>query len=297
MKIGTGMTENAHTAAYRPRYAAVAETNPTRPLISADRAVMIGASARGTSPARPRPERVGVVTGRDQAAPTPGRGYAALVRHLAEQPDEKSAMSRVATLATDALGCRGALILRETAPGQYHVSAATEPKFVLEAGSVATEHGDSISQRVLAGRGVVVVDDLPTDPEWSGYGPELAARTAVRSILGFLLHVDGRSLGSMTLYSDEAGHFTRELQDEAVVFGDLAAIALARVADRERAANLDTALVSSRDIGTAVGIIMATDGVAETAAFRTLRGIARSSQRKVREVAREISALGYRPPS
>ena len=237
------------------------------------------------------------VTGRNDAAPTPGRGYAALVRHLAEQPDEKSVMSRIATLATHSLGCRGALILRESEPGQFHVSAATEPQFILVAGSISTQHGASISQRVLAGRGVVVVDDLLTDPEWRGYGPELASRTAVRSILGFLLHLDGTSLGSMTLYSDEVGHFTPELQQEADVLGDLAAVALARVADRERAANLDTALVSSRDIGTAVGIIMATDRLDETAAFRTLRGIARSSQRKLREVAREINALGYRPRS
>lgn len=71
---------------------------------------------------------------------------------------------------------------------------------------------------------------------------------------------------------------------------------LARARDlvqlRENEEKLVTALQNSREISTAVGVLMQRDGVSAEQAFEALRGLARNQRKKITEVAREVLGQG-----
>ncbi len=70
-----------------------------------------------------------------------------------------------------------------------------------------------------------------------------------------------------------------ELQDEGVL-------------SREHAAQMEQALKSSRTIGAALGMIMASRNVCEDEAFTILRTASQNYNRKLRDLAHELVASG-----
>ncbi len=74
-----------------------------------------------------------------------------------------------------------------------------------------------------------------------------------------------------------------ELHDEGIV-------------NREKVANLEVALRTSRAIGAAIGILMARHGVVEAEAFAMLKGCSQETNRKLRAVADDVLFIGDLPP-
>jgi len=62
---------------------------------------------------------------------------------------------------------------------------------------------------------------------------------------------------------------------------------------RNQAENLKTALQSSREIGMAIGVVMASCKVTETAAFDMMRSVSQETHRKIRDIARDIVEQGH----
>jgi AmiR/NasT family two-component response regulator len=70
------------------------------------------------------------------------------------------------------------------------------------------------------------------------------------------------------------------------------------VLGQERQAQMDEALKSSRTIGAAIGLIMASRHVTEVEAFEVLRTASRNSNRKLRDLAAElVASAGLIDPS
>lgn len=61
----------------------------------------------------------------------------------------------------------------------------------------------------------------------------------------------------------------------------------------ERVDNLEIALQSSRRIGMAIGILMASNGVSETDAFGCLVQASQQRNRKLAQVAEDVVATGH----
>lgn len=221
--------------------------------------------------------------------------FSALARELAEQPDPTATAGRVVELAASVLGCTGAGILTLGARDQLSIVAASDLQLLGAAARIADETGDSVSRQVLLDRATVLSNDLAADPRWPKYSARLVAETPVRSAMGFFLILDQLELGAMTLYSDRVGFFTPKLADRAGIFADHAAIALARSAEHAEAGNLRVALSSSREIGIAIGIVMATHRVSEQHAFDMLRTASQHTHRKLRDVAAEVALTGEVP--
>ncbi|HEY4992253.1 MAG TPA: ANTAR domain-containing protein [Nakamurella sp.] len=68
---------------------------------------------------------------------------------------------------------------------------------------------------------------------------------------------------------------------------------LARAVDR--ATHLDAALVTNRRIGTAVGILMAQRKIPSDQAFELLSTASQQAQRKLRDLADEVTRTGTLP--
>jgi AmiR/NasT family two-component response regulator len=68
-------------------------------------------------------------------------------------------------------------------------------------------------------------------------------------------------------------------------------------AERERASNLQVALLSNRHIGAAIGVLMALHKISEDQAFKMLVKTSQESRRKLREVADDVTRTGALPES
>jgi GAF domain-containing protein len=138
---------------------------------------------------------------------------------------------------------------------------------------------------------VVRVDDVGADDRW----PQFAARASavgVGSMMCFQLFVSGDRLGALNLYARTPEAFDDECQEIARMFAAHAAVALAGAQHEE---NLRKS-VDSRDlIGQAKGILMERHRLTADQAFGVLARASQEVNRKLVDVARELSETGAVP--
>ena len=82
---------------------------------------------------------------------------------------------------------------------------------------------------------------------------------------------------------------------QATMLASFASVTLAAVARGEVASTLRRGLESNREIGVAMGIIMARHQVTQDQAFALLRLVSQESNRKVVDIAAQIATTGELP--
>ncbi|WP_278256503.1 GAF and ANTAR domain-containing protein [Nocardioides convexus] len=130
--------------------------------------------------------------------------------------------------------------------------------------------------------------DLATGCDWPRLAEFVLARTPVRGGAGIRIVVDGQKVGALNLWSDEPGRLDARSADEAMVLAAFASQAVAAAHHREQAASLREGLHSNREIGKAVGLLMAFHKVDDAKAWEILRKTSRDLNRKVTAIAEEI---------
>ena len=118
-------------------------------------------------------------------------------------------------------------------------------------------------------------------------GP-LLAETPVRGAMGFRILVDKRKGAALNLFSDTADLFDAESAGRAAVLASFASVAINAIAKGEDAASLRRGLISNREIGKAVGMLMLLNDFSEQEAFDLLRRHSQSLNIKLADVARHI---------
>lgn len=132
--------------------------------------------------------------------------------------------------------------------------------------------------------------------------PELAVRafeeTPVRAVLSYPLP-GLEPLASVNFYGDEDDAFCAHRGDDALAaaaaVASTCAVGLAALITRVRADNLELALTSSRQIGAAVGIVMAQQRCTYDEALLLIRRASQHTHRKVRDLAEDIMLTGALP--
>lgn len=133
-----------------------------------------------------------------------------------------------------------------------------------------------------------VETDLTKPNQWPQLAARLVAETPVRGAMGFRILVDKRKSGALNLFSDTAGVFDQESAGQAIVLASFASVAINAVAQGEDVATLRRGLLSNREIGKAVGMLMMLNGIDEHAAFDVLRKYSQDLNIKLADVARSI---------
>lgn len=130
--------------------------------------------------------------------------------------------------------------------------------------------------------------DITTNATWPRLAERVLAETPVRGMLGYRLVVGERKVGALNIFSDTPGALTAESANIGAILAAFASVALSAAGAQETAESLRGALASNREIGKAVGLLMATQGLTDEQAFEQLR--AASSQMNVRlaVLARQI---------
>jgi GAF domain-containing protein len=126
---------------------------------------------------------------------------------------------------------------------------------------------------------------MPQERRWPRYA-QVAVAEGVCSQMAVELYADDRSIGGLNLYSRHSRAFDEDTRHTAWLFATHAALAMGRTRQTQQ---LNEALVTRKTIGQAVGIVMHRFELDEGRAFEFLVRVSRNSNRKLRDVAREIS--------
>jgi GAF domain-containing protein len=140
---------------------------------------------------------------------------------------------------------------------------------------------------------VVRVDDVRTEQRWPRFCTR-AAEMGVVSMMCLQLFVDGDQLGAMNLYSSSAGAMDDEAEELARVLAAHAAVALAGA---EHESNLRRGIDSRDLIGQAKGILMERHKITADQAFGVLARTSQELNRKLLDVASEVTEVGALPIS
>ena len=130
--------------------------------------------------------------------------------------------------------------------------------------------------------------DLTTPCQWPQLADLVVKETPVRGVMGFRLLVNQRKSGALNLFSDTPNAFTKESAGQAIVLAAFASVAINAIAAGEDAATMRRGLVSNREIGKAIGMLMMLHGYSEDEAFAMLRRHSQHLNIKLAEVARHV---------
>lgn len=220
--------------------------------------------------------------------------FAHLARRLTEHGGWSSTVQAVAELAPTAVGCSWAAVYRAAwERPAYSESVTDDPMLEVVAAAMCRENDGP----VVAALGVDVpirIDDVASDGRWPEAGNLLAA-TPVRSVLLTWLLIEEVPHVLLGLYDERPGYFTDDIAERAVTFAEHASIALGWARIRDEADSVRHGIDTSREIGKALGIIMASLKVPEREAFQILRNASGQTHRKLREIAAEVVFTGAPP--
>lgn len=136
--------------------------------------------------------------------------------------------------------------------------------------------------------------DLAVDGRWPRFAAAAVARTPVRGVLSLdLAGEPDRAV--LNLYSGRPGALDAHAVTFAVLFAAHARVLVAHTRAVDQSANLTQALETSRQIGTAVGILMHVHKVTADQAYQLLVTSSQHLNRKLRLVAQDVTATGDLP--
>jgi GAF domain-containing protein len=222
--------------------------------------------------------------------------FAQLARDLATQPTLAATLQAIVEHAAATIeGADDAAITVKRGVQRYQTVASTgELPLLVDAIQYRTGEGPCL--QALEEHHVLQCEDLGNDARWPTFGPAARATTGAVSMMSHRLFLeDSDTIGALNLYSRKPAAFA-EL--ELTALDDLAthcAIALATAAEREQNQHLRAALETNRDIGVAVGILMASKLVTKQQAFDALRITSQHTHRKLHLVALDVIETGELP--
>jgi transcriptional regulator with GAF, ATPase, and Fis domain len=135
-----------------------------------------------------------------------------------------------------------------------------------------------------------LVADLSTDGPWPTLRAWIVANTPVRGAMAYRLLTAETKVGALNLFSDTAGVFAADSADVAAIFAAFASVAVTAANEHEQAKDLRAGLESNREIGKAIGLLMAFHGIGDEEAFQVLRRHSQETNVRVAEIAHRLIA-------
>jgi transcriptional regulator with GAF, ATPase, and Fis domain len=218
--------------------------------------------------------------------------FASVALALSEPPELPVTTQRIVESAVKLIGCPWAEVSHLRDGKRLVLDAGTDPEVLGTLTDIVERTGQGVALQAHLDRKACHSADLAQETRWREYVAEVLAKTPIRSIVAYFLELDDQDLGVLTLYAPTGGFFTDEICQLASIYADHAAIALAFATEHSRAGNLQTALQSNREIGIALGILMAKYGMTERDAFDLLRTVSQHTQLKLRDIASELVMTG-----
>lgn len=139
--------------------------------------------------------------------------------------------------------------------------------------------------------------DITAEERWRPLGERLHAAHGVRSVLAFRLHLldETSTIAGLNFFSDRTDAFTPEDVERGRVLATHCALLVSAALAQDRVSNLTKALQSNREIGVAVGVLIARHQLTRDQAFDILRLASQRTNRRISDIAQEVSETGIHP--
>lgn len=212
-----------------------------------------------------------------------------------------AALAEIIYQGSDATQMYAAICVAATliVPGCDHASLLMKrnDRYVtVGASSKLANHVDDLERRANDGPCIDAIEeetpqiepDLTKPNQWPNFAARLVEETPVRGAMGFRLLIDKRKAAALNLFSETPNLFDSEAAGRAAVLAAFASVAINAIAQGEDASSLRRGLLSNREIGKAVGLLMAFHQISDDDAFGMLRKASQDMNIKLADVARQV---------
>jgi hypothetical protein len=231
----------------------------------------------------------------DDVTLPPDTRLAVLARELCARPTEADARQLLVTEAVALCGCTAASFARSLPSGALDLTWGGPTELVQQLARLLQLTGEQAAAVAMAERQPVISSDLAAEQRWPEYTAALLQQSPIRSVQAYPVLLADSDLGVLVLYAGDAGFFDAERHQRGALLADHAAIGLGLLQSRHKTEHLTIALQNSREIGQAMGILMASHKVTSDMAFDMLRDASQRGHVKLREVAKEVVLTGQLP--
>jgi hypothetical protein len=218
--------------------------------------------------------------------------FIVLVRALVEG-DELTAMTpqRILDLAVEFMppGKHAALIAVQDGEARSIAANTDVPGRVDE---IRSASGEGPGLDVLDTNDLVVCNDLAADPRWPLFGGRVVDELGIRSIVSYRLYLSRRHRAALSFYSDWPHAFDDLDITTGTIFAAYCSLAMHSQLVLDEPVAHRRATEVHREIGVAVGILMATGDLTTEAAYHRLHRASRNLERSLSDVARQVIARG-----
>jgi transcriptional regulator with GAF, ATPase, and Fis domain len=231
-------------------------------------------------------------TGTDEVLPggekaDPATVFAALAEIIYQGSDVGEMYAAICIAATMIVrGCdHASLLVRDN---DRYITVGASDQLAQKIDELERRAGDGPCIDAIEEETPQIDTNLTTPSLWPQLASVLVAETPVRGAMGFRLLVNKRKGAALNLFSNTPNMFDDESAGRAAVLASFASVAINAVAKGEDAASLRRGLLSNREIGKAVGMLMMLHDMSEDQAFDLLRRHSQGLNIKLADVAREV---------
>ena len=155
--------------------------------------------------------------------------------------------------------------------------------------TIREETGSGPVHDVIETNDVVVANDLSHDQRWPAFARRAMNEVGIASVLAFRLHLDRRRTAALAYYSAWPHAFDDADIAIGAIFASYCSLTLLAEQVQEEIVTATRSGEVYREIGVAIGILMARDGADEAKAYRLLHDQSRRMQRSLRDTARDVT--------
>ena len=171
--------------------------------------------------------------------------------------------------------------------GTTYTAAATDD-IALRVDQLEQEVGEGPCVDAIEDKAAHYDADLTDGSPWPALTQRILAETPVRGMAGFRIVLEGAKVGALNVFSDTAGALDEDSMDQAALLTAFASVALTAVERGEEATTLRGGLESNREIGKAIGLLMALHDISDDEAFSMLSKVSQDMNQKLAVVARRV---------
>ena len=178
----------------------------------------------------------------------------------------------------------------------FRTVASTSPT-VVEVDRLQYEHGSGPCVDAVLEDGIFMTGDVAGEPRWHPFGERIHERFGINSMLDLRLHLldESDTIAGLDLSSTRPDALTEADVDRARLLATHCALLVTATQGRDQAVDLFEVLQGNRQIGIAVGILMARRNLTRDQALDVLRYATQRSDRTLQDVAAEVADTGAEP--
>jgi hypothetical protein len=227
----------------------------------------------------------------DQALQQLSEAFRSLEPHVVQPSADEMLRTITATGMRAVRGAEHSAITRGR-PGNFKTVAATS-EVPLTVDQIQYDLGYGPCVDAIVENTTYICRELADEERWPGFGKRAAAEVGIHSMLSYRMFLEDDDLiAGLNFYSSQSDAFDQNAMTVGLLMATHGALALSALRRGETAEQLSRALVSNREIGVAMGVLMAQQKITREQAFDLLRIASQHTHRKLFDIAVEVADTG-----